>query len=171
MNNNDLNIILKEVTEEARELGIPVPFNIYPQISINGRPRKRYGCCRRDGGQFVIEISQFVLQCEADKVRQVVAHEVLHTCSGCYDHGAVWKKYADMMNEAYGYNIRRTTSREEMGLEPEAKNEQNIKYVIKCRNCGREYPRRKFTCVMKKIKAYRCSCGGELYVIDKSKSK
>lgn len=74
-----------------------------------------------------------------------------------------------MMNEAYGYNIKRVNSFEEMGLAREAQDEDagKIKYIIKCQCCGREYPRQRFTCVMKKINAYRCQCGGKLTVIEK----
>ena len=72
------------------------------------------------------------------------------------------------MNDAYGYNIKRASSFEEMGLEPsDSDMNNNIKYIIKCRKCGKEYPRQRYTCVMQKINAYRCNCGGKLYVISK----
>ena len=36
--------------------------------------------------------------------------------------------------------------------------------VAQCKKCGRQYPRQRFTCVMQKIDAYRCQCGGKLEV-------
>lgn len=163
-----LNIILKEVIEEARALNIPVPNNIYKEVKVNGRPKKRFGCCKKEKGVFYIEISGFMpekLGINSFKVREVIAHEVLHTCPECYSHGIKWKKYSEQMNEAYGYNLKRVSSFEEMGITGMEEKEKNIRYVIKCHKCGREYPRQRFTCVMKKINAYRCSCGGKLSVV------
>ena len=166
MNQTELDNNLIRVIKEAQELKIPVPDNIHKSVIINPRTKKRYGCCRNVNGVFHIKISSFVLECRPEKIRGVLAHEVLHTCRGCYDHREKWKKYAAMMNEKYGYNIRRTTTNEEMGIAAEGggeEKEERIRYVIKCRKCGREYPRQRFTCVMKKINAYRCGCGGELF--------
>ncbi|MBQ3185752.1 MAG: hypothetical protein IJB54_07225, partial [Firmicutes bacterium] len=74
---------------------------------------------------------------------------------------------AAMMNKAYGYDIKRVSSFEEVGLEETDRPEKtaNIKYIIKCEKCGREYLRQRFTCVMQKIDAYRCQCGGKLSLI------
>lgn len=170
MESEKLNRTLKEVIKEARELNIPVPNNIKEKVRINGRPKKRFGCCRRENLMYEIELSRFVLDCTEKIVRSVIAHEVLHTCRGCYEHGKLWKEYASKMNDAYGYNIKRVSSYEEMGL---SKMNTNIeaKYIIKCEKCGREYPRQRFTCVMKKINAYRCTCGGKLTLITPDKNK
>lgn len=160
----DVNTKLQRIIKEAREIRISVPDNISPIVNINSRPKKRFGCCRKADGYFVIEISRFILNGDDKAVDGVIAHEVLHTCKDSYDHGSTWKQNAKKMNETYGYNIKCTSSFEEMGL-PESTVGENIKYIIKCKKCGREYPRQKYTCVMKRIKAYRCSCGGKLEVI------
>lgn len=164
-----VNDILREVIKEAQELKIPVPANINEQVYINPRPKRRFGCCNTKGGKFNIEISEFLLKADKKKVKGVIAHEVLHTCRGCRDHGAKWKEYAGKMNKVYGYNIKRTSSFEELGLETIAApdKEDSIKYIIRCDKCGKEYPRQRFTCVMKKINAYRCQCGGKLTLIRK----
>jgi len=161
-----LNQILKEIRGEAQELEIPVPAAIAEEVRINDRPKKRFGCCRRQENHYQIEVSRFLLSCGEKNIRNVIAHELLHTCRGCYDHGAKWKEYAERMNRKYGYQIKRTSSFAEMGI---AENEKapEVRYIIKCQQCGREYPRQRFTCVMKKIDAYRCSCGGKLTVFQK----
>lgn len=159
--------ILEEVISEAQELKIPVPANINKQVYINPRPKRRFGCCSMKGLNFNIEISEFLLKADEHKVRTVIAHEVLHTCKNCRDHGSLWKEYASRMKDAYGYDIKRVSSFEELGLEdylPDGTND-NIKYIIKCNKCGKEYPRQRFTCVMQKINAYRCQCGGKLTLI------
>lgn len=167
MDREKLNNVLKRVIQEARELDIPVPDNIIEEILVNKRPKKRYGCCHRKDGKYLIEISEFVLQCSEENIRGVLAHEVLHTCEGCRDHGAKWKEYAARMNQQYGYRIKRVLPLEEMGLSEENQRaqEEKARYIIKCTRCGKEYPRQRFTCVMKKINAYRCQCGGKLIFI------
>lgn len=163
--------LFKDVIKEAQAIKIPVPENIIGEIYINPRPKKRFGCCRKTKSGYEIELSQFVLDAPEKKIKEILAHELLHTCMGCQDHGSIWKKFAGMMNEAYGYNIKRVNSFEEMGLAQEIQDKDSgkIRYIIKCQNCGREYPRQRFTCVMKKINAYRCQCGGKLTVIEKTK--
>lgn len=165
----DIDKILSDVIKEAKTIDIPVADNINPQVYINPRPKRRFGCCSTKGTKYNIEISQFLLEAKPEKIREVIAHEVLHTCRGCRDHGPKWKAYAAEMNEAYGYNIKRVSSFEEVGLESMAsrETETEIKYIIKCQKCGKEYPRRRFTCVMQKMEAYRCQCGGKLTLIRK----
>lgn len=165
----DIDNILKEVIKEAQDIKIPVPDNISTQVYVNPRPKRRFGCCSTKGGKFCIEISEFLLEADVQKIKGVIAHEVLHTCRGCRDHGMRWKEYAGKMNKAYGYDIKRVSSFEEMGLETIARpdKESSIKYIIKCQKCGKEYPRQRFTCVMQKIDAYRCQCGGKLTLISK----
>lgn len=232
MDQTELNRNLKEVIKQAQDIGIPVPADICEQVDINPRPKKRYGCCRLKNGVYHIEVSEFILDCDPDKIRGVIAHEVLHTCRGCYNHGDMWKRYAAMMNSAYGYNIKRTSSNEEMGISdtcgsegaagrPESADCRDtdgmsgfgsrrghaaggagstagddtvfgrpgsayrqgtagsgsagrktshsagaIKYIIRCKKCGREYPRQRCSAVVKNPKAYRCRCGGRLTVFE-----
>lgn len=212
MNQAELNENLKEVIRQAQDINIPVPADICEQVDINPRPKKRYGCCRLKAGAYHIEVSEFILRCDPDKIRGVLAHEVLHTCRGCYNHGNMWKKYAAMMNSVYGYNIKRTSSNEEMGMADIGRSGADrsdtvdvsgfagrqgstdcqdtdsmsksgswrshtagrtgsasagaIKYIIRCRKCGREYPRQRYSAVVKNPKAYRCRCGGRLTVLE-----
>ncbi|HIU26160.1 MAG TPA: SprT-like domain-containing protein [Candidatus Copromorpha excrementigallinarum] len=165
MKKEALDGVLKEVIGQAQEENIPVPDNILKKVEVNSRPKKRFGCCKIKDRKYHIEISEFVLKCEERYIRETLAHEVLHTCPECQNHGKIWKEYAERMNKRYGYNIKRVSSFEEMGLETPAQKPE-IKYIIKCRKCGKEYPRQRFTCVMKKIKAYRCGCGGELVLME-----
>ena len=201
MDQTELNRNLKEVIKQAQDINIPVPADICEQVEINSRPKKRYGCCRLKNGVYHIEVSEFILGCDPEKIRGVLAHEILHTCKGCYNHGNMWKEYAAMMNSAYGYNIKRTSSNEEMGIADEGRSGEYsgsegtagrsgsadrsdtvdvsgfagrqgssstgaIKYIIRCRKCGREYPRQRCSAVVKKPKAYRCRCGGRLTVFE-----
>lgn len=183
MEQRELDGKLKFVIGQARELNIPVPYNISENVRVNPRPKRRFGCCRRNGDSFIVEVSGFIMECDESKIRNVLAHEILHTCPGCHDHGKIWKRYADAMNYTYGYHIKRTSSFDEMGLDDPAepaesadgvhgsgsaatahRRSSSVKYIITCRKCGREYPRKRRSKVVREIGRYRCSCGGRLTV-------
>ena len=107
VNEDRLNTLLQEVIQEARALKIPVSSSIEKNVAVNGRPKKRFGCCRKKPDRFTIEISRFLLEaegCGEKQIRGVLAHEILHTCPGCYEHGALWKSYAAQMNAAVTYS-------------------------------------------------------------------
>ena len=104
VNKERLDILLQEVIQEARALKIPVSSTIEKNVIVNGRPKKRFGCCRKSRNGFEIEVSRFLLDeagCSEKIVKGVLAHEVLHTCRDCYEHGMLWKSYAGQMNKAY----------------------------------------------------------------------
>jgi hypothetical protein len=62
-----------------------------------------------------IEIAEFFInECESEKlIKQTLIHLILHTCEGCQNHGRKWKKLAEEMNDAYGYNITHFRTEEE----------------------------------------------------------
>ena len=167
--NEKLDRILQEVIEEARECKIPVSRNINKSVEINRRAKKRFGACKliKKGNQkhFTIEIGSALYNSEEKIIRGVIAHEVLHTCNGAMNHGTRWKEYARRMNDTYGYNIKRTSSMEEMNL-PEATSENpgNNRYAIRCRKCGNVIYRMRKSSIIKNPGNYRCRCGGSLEV-------
>lgn len=167
MKNIDLSQLLIEVINEAREVNIPVPFNIYKEVKINRRSRKRFGCCHKKDNMFQIEISEFILEAPKEKIKEALMHEVLHTCDRCFDHGSLWKSYANKVNGIYGYNIRRITSYEYMNVsQPKTnKNKEKIKYIIKCESCGALIFREKRSKVVTHTDRYRCKCGGKLVLM------
>lgn len=161
MDNRDLNNILNEVITEAQELNIPVPFNINKEIIVNSRPKKRFGCCRKLNDVFTIELSSFALDYPEKRIKEIIAHEVLHTVDGCFNHGSSWKLYAEQMNKAYGYNIKRVTVKDGDNNETTEKRKK-YKHMITCKKCGCTFYRMKETKVTRNINKYRCRCGGKL---------
>ena len=91
---------------------------------------------------------------------QTLAHEVLHTCRSCANHGLRWKQYAHRMNELYGYEVERTDSFEKLRLE----DQRPVKYLVVCQSCGRQLPRMRRSPLVEHPERYRCSCGGTLRV-------
>ncbi|MGI6751768.1 MAG: hypothetical protein ACOX4U_04010 [Anaerovoracaceae bacterium] len=167
-----LSHLLHQVIEEAKDIGIPVSPRIRSRVKINGRVRGRFGGCKKEKrgilSYYTIEISSFLLD-EAKKenfsaervfkIRQILAHEILHTCRGCGNHGERWKDYARRMNSAYGYDIKRVSTYEEMGLKA-PDNEEDVRYVIICEKCGMQIPRRRNSKFVQYPHLYRCRCGG-----------
>lgn len=158
MTQEELNRLLSLVIGEARALGIPVCANIEPEVRLNGRATGRFGCCIRKNGMFTIELSRRLLAAEEPAVRQTLAHEVLHTCRGCANHGARWKGYAAKMNAAYGYEIARTDSCEKLGIPDTAR----VRYVLVCLKCGAVFKRSRRSPLVDHPERYRCRCGGRL---------
>ena len=91
---------------------------------------------------------------------QVLAHEVLHTCYGCSNHGARWKGYAQRMNAAYGFHISRTDNHQALGLP----DDRPVRYWVVCTRCGHKIPRMKRSPLVDHPERYRCKCGGALRV-------
>ena len=148
---HDLGKYIKECMAELDRLRIPYAKNI--RFTVNRRAKLRLGQCRRQGDNYTIEISAALLD---DRV-----HELLHSCYGCMKHTGRWKAYADRVNAAYGYNIRRCATGEEQPLPQDLM--PKAKYLIRCSGCGAEYPRQKMSAVVQHPERYRCGkCGGKL---------
>lgn len=154
---NDCDALLGEVMAQAKALGIPISREIEPRVRINRRAASRFGCCRYQGGKYTIEVAGRVAEGPAESCREILAHEVLHTCYGCRNHGKRWKGYAQKMNSVYGYHIARTSTNEELRLEEGA-----CKYLLRCRECGAEFKRLRASSLTRNPERYRCKCGGRL---------
>lgn len=165
MKQQKLKRLLNEVIIECNEINIPVSKSISPDIFINKRAKSRFGACKKNGPVFVIEISEIVLECEESIIKKIIAHELIHTCPGCYNHGVRWRSYAEKMNRVYGYNIKTTDSYEDLGLERPEKIVKN-KYMIQCSKCGKIFYRQRKSKLITQINHYRCICGGRLDVYE-----
>lgn len=145
---------------------------IYPvkrPITINTRAKSRWGCMKynRRTGERTIEISSRILADSVpdDATMGTIIHEILHACKGCKGHQGQWKRYANAVNRKYPqYNITRTSSAEDFGLEDTRKTE--YKYAVRCVDCGHVFHRSKRTAVVLHPENYRCRCGGKLESVD-----
>ncbi len=160
MDGKNLDIMLMQVISQARSLSIPVSGHIDPHVVVNTRARTRFGCCRSAKGRHTIEVSAALLSAEEQSIRQVLAHEVLHTCPGCADHGKRWQHWAALMNNAFGYDIRRAHTPEALGVE----DARTVRYLVVCRQCGKSIARMKRSSLVEHPERYRCKCGGVLFV-------
>lgn len=155
---NDFNALLREVVRQARALGIPVSPGLSPNVIVNHRATTRFGCCIKCGNAYTVELSHRLLTAGEQACRQTLAHEVLHACPGCRNHGARWKDYANRMNAAYGYRIARTDTCTALGIP----DQRPVRHLVVCQQCGMEFPRAKASRLVQHPERYRCKCGGLL---------
>ena len=155
---NDFDALLALVLEQARALGIPVSPAIEPRVEVNRRAVSRFGCCVRRGRRYAIQLSACLLEAEETACRQTLAHEVLHTCPGCQNHGALWKEYARRMNAAWGYAITRTGTCLELGVHEQ----RPVRHLVECTACGAQFRRARASSLVVHPERYRCKCGGSL---------
>lgn len=133
----DLNKLFEETLQDVKNAGIK-PGNIL-SVTSEKDGRKEWGrCIKRDGG-FDIKISSRVLCDDIDDMgaKDTIAHEILHTCDSCMNHGKLWKLYADAVNATYPgkYHIRVSNTPEQKGIEFK---EDDYKYIFQCDNCGKK---------------------------------
>ena len=132
----DLNKIVAECMAELD--AIKIPYREVEKFVVETKAKSRWGRCQATAtGKFIISISDLLLADDAspEGLKNTIIHELLHTCVGCMNHKSTWKLYAERVNRAYGYDIKRTASEEEKGIhEVVRKRRVNHKYV--CEKCG-----------------------------------
>lgn len=132
---------------------------------VNTRAKNRWGQCRKlPNGDFSINISSVLLEDDVDiqSVETTVLHELLHSVKGVKGHGPEWKRLADKVNKAYGYNIKRCTSSEEKGIAPIQTTPKTVKHKFVCTDCGQTIERLKESKFTKDYNKYRCGvCHGK----------
>ncbi len=156
---NNFNELLKFVIHQAESVNIPISKNICSSVQINRRAEKRFGRCILKNGIYTIELSERMKNAPEKSCCQTIAHEIIHTCKGCGNHGKLFCRYADIMNKAYGYDIKRTNTCEELGVEDISR----VKYIIACEKCGAEIKRSRYSSLVSNPSMYMCRCGGKLY--------
>jgi len=155
---------LQKVLAQARELSIPVSSKVQNEVVINNRAKTRFGCCRKTKSGYVIEISKFLISGPEKAIYQTLAHEVLHTCPGCQNHSLDWKAHAETMNRFFDYNIKRTSTPLEMGMEEggPVRSPRPVKYAFVCKKCGRRIERSKKSKLVTHTHLFKCLCGGKI---------
>lgn len=136
----DLMTYVKVCTEQLDKVGVPYSKNIL-EWKINTRAKSRWGQCKKTIDGYIIEVSVDLLNEENDVegLKNTIIHELIHTCDGCNNHGTLWKMYAAMVNSAYGYNIKRSSTCEEKGVNYEVRKKSNAKYVLECSECHQQF--------------------------------
>ena len=154
-----INESLREITHIGIKPGVIVSF------TVNNRAKTRWGLCKQNLNKtFEIQIAERLLtddRISEKACKETIIHEILHTCKGCMNHTGKWKYYAEVMNQVYGYNIKRVTTGTEKGVEDyKTKSTMAIKYIFTCENCGATIYRKRDSRFTKNYRKYGCArCG------------
>lgn len=147
-----LDKVYQNCVSMLKDIGIPV--GCVRLVKVNTRAKKTMGLCTYkytniDGKNvFDISISYRLFEPNAeDGLYNTVIHELLHTCDGAFNHGRVWKTYADRVYREYGILITRTSTEEEKGITPLPP--APPKYICRCNKCGKEFTRQRMCDLVK----------------------
>ena len=157
----DINEVFHNCCKKLDAIGIQ--YGKITKVTINTRAKKRWGQCKQIGMCYEISISSMLIQdgVALMQLENTVIHEILHTCKGCMNHGETWKRLASKVNNAYGYNIKRTTSAQEKGVKIEYV-ARTIKHKFVCTGCGQVITRQRESDFTKRYDRYRCGgCKGK----------
>jgi uncharacterized protein YjaZ len=104
----DLNKMLNEVINDAIRIGFPIANSLERYVYIDKQRYDRVGACYRYmfPERYEIHLSEDVVRAKITDIKNIIAHEVLHSCFLSMDHGYVWSMYKDRMNTQCKYNIQ-----------------------------------------------------------------
>ena len=158
---------LKTASDKCKGLldNLGIKYSTVVTFGVNTRSRARWGVCKYKYGRFTIEVNQDLLldENEDKALETVLLHELLHTVSGCMNHGPRWKSLADKVNSAYGYEVHRTNGAEEIGVHKYREREREYKYIFQCDCCGQVIRRQRASQFVANYDLYRCGrCNGKI---------
>ena len=159
----NINQFLQDCINDLLTIGIPVSKEIDPDVRIKKVTSYAGRCSGRK--PHVITLSEYVLGNE-DVLKDVVYHELIHTCPGCQNHGWKFKEYAYKINQIYQTNISTrmdVETFERIGMRDAYI--RDAKYKISCPGCGQTIYRKRASELTKHPEHYRCGrCHGKLEV-------
>lgn len=159
----DLNMIYEWAMDIIEKCDIEI--GTITNVTINTRAKKRWGQCKynRSTNTYTININGDILADDVPfkPVLETMIHEILHTCKGCFNHGAEWKRMAEIVKRETGYNVTRCTGAETFGIHREPKHKEG-KYVLVCEKCGKKITRERMSNFVKHPEWYsHKGCGGK----------
>ena len=138
--------ILNEISEYCQNLASlgyeDVLLNHYC-VTFNNRMVKTWGKCRRISlNYYEIIINSNVLKYgTVEHIHQLIAHETVHSISGCMNHGKKWQRAAHALATKCDLkDIFRCESMAEISelyKHPEIMGKQSYKWSMTCMGCGK----------------------------------
>lgn len=145
---------LNELLELCKEYldAIDIPYGNITSIKRNNRLKVVFGRCRHFGAYYEngqrmyrrheIEISGTLFNDNVTEkvIISTLIHEILHSCNGCQNHGALFHKYASLVNDCYDMDIDIKASAERSEKVRQARIEANdYAWIFTCTECGKSY--------------------------------
>lgn len=153
----DLQMYAAECMEELDAIGIP--YGNIVEFKVNTRAKRRWGLSQKTPNGFIIEINVDLLneQNSINGLKNTIIHEILHTCTDCMNHGDRWKYFANVVNNTYGYNVKRCSNAEEKGVNERREAPiRPYKYLVQCPECGAQWKRKRESKLVQMPFLYRC---------------
>ena len=103
-----VNKLLNNVITDALSIDIPISKKIVGTIFIDEERYDRVAACYRYKlpERYEIHLSADVLRANEYEIKNIIAHEILHTCNASMQHEGIWKLYQRKMNQRLGYDIQ-----------------------------------------------------------------
>ena len=168
INKDEFESLLLEVKRELLKFKIPVSNDIDPCINYV-TTFSTLGMCERNSNplyKYNLTFSELIFYFPINTIKDIIAHELIHSCPNCFDHRNTFKMYANTVNRLGGYNVYRCLSREDtlpyLPKHIQEKYKQEPKYFVKCNKCGDVVYRFKKSNLIQHPEQYRCCiCGGK----------
>ncbi len=167
-NMEDLISLFEQVKDHCRKAGLPIQES---NLKINVRLKRSLGrCCKQTSSKnqefFLIEVSSLVLEMQnISLLRNVLAHELIHTIPGCYNHSTHFHQAAQKLNSYHLklYAVKVKYNLAEYGLF--YPNSPSYLYAIVCTQCQYTLYRQRMSKTLRHIERYCCpKCQGSLRV-------
>ena len=105
------------------------------------------------------------MELEDNIIKNTIMHELIHCLPYCNNHGTEFKKYANLININYDYDVSRVGNKkkdfEKSNIE--FSETENYNYKIVCKVCKQEFFRQRLS--RNFSRKYRCAkCGGKFDV-------
>lgn len=144
-------------------LSIGIPLGRVTSIVVNSRLSSSWGRCLRSKstGTYSIDVADRLLQSGTiDGIDSVIIHELIHTCPDCLNHKSTWKYWIRVVCDYYGYDIKRLSSADELGVDIDVLLEMGY-YACQCVDCGKVLGYKTECQFILYPYLYSCSCGGK----------
>lgn len=113
---------------------IPISKKISSEVIINGRFKKTLGMCSLKNGVYTISLNKYILGSDEKVLEEIILHELIHTVRGCFNHSPKFKRYCQILNNTYGYNLGTHTDGAKISYDDNLK---RIVYI--CPKCQRQF--------------------------------
>ena len=155
MNSPLANKLLKDVSKEL--FGI-LPFRyVMPHVEIKNLKSCLGRCHRITENYYQIQLSRYLLDCDIQLIKNVIAHELIHTVNGCFNHGSSFIRYTNLINKIfpqYKVEVKNTNK--------QFKENIDYKYQLTCEKCGAIFYRHRLPKYKDNLK--HSSCMGHLLI-------
>lgn len=131
----EINRMYADVKADLENAGITIGY--VTKSHINGRLKRALGQCKKKGYEYDISLNRCMLldKMPEQEVKNTIAHELLHTCRGGFNHTETWKRLADrLMTSKPQYRITRVTDVANLNCEAKDLGYRKANYVVMLHN-------------------------------------